>query len=190
MSQLPATIDPNRMGFNAFVYDSDTQDKTGQTRLGWSTFGGVQGDPYRWGRVVLTGAASPQVTTREPLLDFPALSSVESPQSIAQAVRTKVALSGLPQTPARRSAEIVKAVPRDGAVRAVIDSRGSGTVHLFAMYGDEIVGQRVENVAPGRSRIRISTPGNPAWRVLMAFESDLRGTASSLAVVPAELRTR
>ena len=37
------------MGLNIFVYDSDTQDKTGQTRIGWSTWGGVQGDPYRWG---------------------------------------------------------------------------------------------------------------------------------------------
>ena len=137
------------MGLNVFVYDSDTQDKTGQTRLGWSTFGGVQGDPYRWGRVVLEGDAPPAVATSEPRLDFPALSSLESPPSIAQALRTGVALSGLPQTPERVSAAVVRAVPRDGAVRAIVESRGSGTAYLFAMYGDEVVGRRVVEVGPG-----------------------------------------
>ena len=60
-AKIPATSLPGdgrpatHMGFNAFVYDSDTQDKTGQTRIGWSTWGGVQGDPYRWGRASLDG---------------------------------------------------------------------------------------------------------------------------------------
>ena len=49
MAQLPGAVDPQHLGLNVFVYDSDTQDKTGQTRIGWSTWGGVQGDPYRWG---------------------------------------------------------------------------------------------------------------------------------------------
>ena len=120
-SALPATVDPDRMGFNAFVYDSDTQDKTGQTRLGWSTYGGVQGDPYRWGRVVLEGEAPPEVPTSAPFLDFPGLKSVESPLSIAQAVRIDVPLSGLPE--AKRGAHLVKAVVlRGGAVRAVIQA--------------------------------------------------------------------
>lgn len=59
MSELPAAVDPQRMGLNIFIYDSDTQDKTGQTRLGWSTFGGVQGDPYRWGHAYLPGYTPP-----------------------------------------------------------------------------------------------------------------------------------
>ena len=189
-SVLPATVDPERMGFNAFVYDSDTQDRTGQTRLGWSTFGGVQGDPYRWGRVVLEGDAPPAVATSEPRLDFPALSSLESPPSIAQALRTGVALSGLPQTPERQAAEVIRVVPRDGAVRAVVQSRGSGTAYLFAMYGDEVVGRRVVAVGPGTTRVRIPTSGNPGWRVLMAFDSDVRGSASSAAVVPLARRSR
>ncbi len=188
MSALPDTIDPDEMGFNAFVYDSDTQDKTGQTRLGWSTFGGVQGDPYRWGQVVLNGAAPPAVPTSEPLLDFPALNSVESPPSIMQAIRTGVPLSGLPQTPRRVSAEVVEAVPVDHAVRATIRARGPGTAHLFAMYGAEVVGERDVHVERGTSIVRIPTRGNPGWRVLMAFDSDVRGTASSVAVVPAARR--
>lgn len=36
MSELPSAIDPARMGLNILPYDSDTQDKTGQTRIGWS----------------------------------------------------------------------------------------------------------------------------------------------------------
>jgi hypothetical protein len=47
---LPADLDPNQAAMNIFIYDSDTQDLTGQTRLGWSTFGGVQAEPFRWGR--------------------------------------------------------------------------------------------------------------------------------------------
>ena len=59
MSELPGAVDPEHMGLNVFVYDSDTQDKTGQTRLGWSTWGGVQGDPYRWGVTTLQGYQPP-----------------------------------------------------------------------------------------------------------------------------------
>ena len=58
-ADLPAAVGPERRGVNVFIYDSDTQDKTGQTRLGWSTWGGVQGDPYRWGRVRLDGYTPP-----------------------------------------------------------------------------------------------------------------------------------
>ena len=173
---LPATVDPDRMGFNAFVYDSDTQDKTGQTRLGWSTFGGVQGDPYRWGRVVLEGAAPPQVATSAPRLDFPALASVESPPSIRQAVRTGVPLSGLPE--ARNGATLVRAVPRDGGVRAVIDVEGPGTAHLFAMSRGEVVGQKVADLEQGRHRVRISTDGR-ARTVLLGYDAEGPGTESS-----------
>ena len=175
-SALPATVDPDRMGFNAFVYDSDTQDKTGQTRLGWSTFGGVQGDPYRWGRVVLEGAAPPQVPTSAPLLDFPGLKSVESPPSIAQAVRIDVPLSGLPE--AKRGAHLVKALARNGGVRAVIEAEGPGTAHLFAMAGSKVVGQRVTDLAEGRYRVRIPTDGR-ARRVLLGFDAEGPGTESS-----------
>lgn len=181
MSVLPATIDPERMTFNAFVYDSDTQDKTGQTRLGWSTWGGVQGDPYRWGRVTLSGSAPPVVPTSEPLLDFPALRSVESPQSIAQALRTSVPLSGLPAADAGAGRLVEARTTGDGVV-AVVRARQSGTAYLFAVRDDGavVVGRAVQDVGPGRHRITIPTSG-PLQRVLMAFESDVRGTAVSQA---------
>ncbi len=175
-SALPATVDPERMGFNAFVYDSDTQDKTGQTRIGWSTFGGVQGDPYRWGRVVLDGPAPDDVPTSVPFLDFPGLLSVESPQSIAQAVRIGVPLSGLPEAAA--GATLVRAVPRSGAVRVTVDVEGPGTAHLFAVRSGEVVGQRVTDLAPGRIRLRVPTDDR-GRRVLLGFDAKGPGTESS-----------
>nr|WP_231926187.1 PIG-L family deacetylase [Micromonospora echinofusca] len=42
---LPDAIDPARMGFNVLVYDSDTQDLSSQSRLGWSTFHRRTGRP-------------------------------------------------------------------------------------------------------------------------------------------------
>jgi hypothetical protein len=173
---LPATVDPDHLGFNAFVYDSDTQDKTGQTRLGWSTWGGVQGDPYRWGRVVLDGPAPAAVPTSAPLLDFPGLKSVESPQSIAQAVRIGVPLSGLPE--ATRGAQVVKAVPRKGAVRVTVDVEGPGTAHLFAVAGGKVVGSLVTDLGPGRVRLRVPTHAR-AHRVLLGYDAAGPGTESS-----------
>jgi hypothetical protein len=175
-SALPATVEPEQMGFNAFVYDSDTDDKTGQTRLGWSTFGGVQGDPYRWGRIVLDGAAPTPVPTRAPFLDFPGLTSVESPQSIAQAVRIGVPLSGLPE--AEAGATLVRAVHRGGVVRAVIDVEGPGTAHLFAVSRGEVVGDHVTDLGPGRVGVRIPVEER-ARRVLLGYDAEGPGTESS-----------
>ena len=59
LADLPSAVDPAHLGLNIFIYDSDTQDLTGQTRLGWSTYGGVQGDPYRWGHATLPGYTPP-----------------------------------------------------------------------------------------------------------------------------------
>ena len=175
-STLPSTVDPERMGFNAFVYDSDTQDKIGQTRLGWSTFGGVQGDPYRWGRVVLDGPAPAPIPTSAPFLDFPGLNSVESPQSIAQAVRIGVPLSGLPE--AVKGATLVRAVPRTGGVRVTVDVEGPGTAHLFAVSSGAVVGELETDLAPGRIRLRIPTEER-ARRVLLGYDAEGPGTESS-----------
>ncbi len=54
-SVLPDTIDPSRMGLNILVNDSDTQDLSSQTRVGWSTWSGVRADPWRWGNALLPG---------------------------------------------------------------------------------------------------------------------------------------
>src|SRR4029450_4207153 len=76
---LPWAIGPQHLGFNAFVYDSDTQDKAGQTRIGWSTFGGVQGDPYRWGVATTPGWTPPAVPTTHPVAPRERISCGDSP---------------------------------------------------------------------------------------------------------------
>ncbi|MCZ7416830.1 sugar-binding protein [Streptomyces sp. WMMC897] len=95
---LPSTADPKRLTVNVMAYDSDTQDKTGQTRLAWSPFGSAQADPYVWGRAELEGGDAPHVPTREPRIPTEAARSINSPASVAQSQRTGVPLAGGPRT--------------------------------------------------------------------------------------------
>ncbi len=125
---------------------------------------------------MLDGPAPEAVPTSAPLLDFPGLLSVESPPSIAQAVRIDVPLSGLPE--AEAGATLVRAVPRSGGVRVTVDVEGPGTAHLFAMAGGEVVGQLETDLAPGRIRLRIPTDDR-ARRVLLGFDAEGPGTESS-----------
>lgn len=181
LEDLPSTIDPERMGFNMFIYDSDTQDKTGQTRLGWSTFRGVQGDPYRWGQVTVDGDL-PQVETKAPNLTFPGLNSLDSPQSITQAVRTGVPLSGLPGAVPARSAKLMSATQVGRFIQAKIKVRGAGTAHLFAVSGGGTVrGKVVRRLQPGTRTVRIPVSGGSA-RVVLGYDA-ARGTTSSAKVV-------
>ncbi|WP_370614316.1 sugar-binding protein [Mumia qirimensis] len=186
LAALPATVDPERMGFNMFVYDSDTQDKAGQTRIGWSTWGGVQGDPYRWGRVELGGDAPPEVESTPPKLDFPALDSLESPQSIEQAVRSGVGLSGLPTLAPRSTARVVRATVRGSTAVVTVDVYRRGTAHLFAVTGADVqeVGSAEVSLRPGRQQVRIPLTGAPT-SVLLGFDPDggTAGTASSSTTV-------
>ncbi|MDO9381213.1 MAG: sugar-binding protein [Nocardioidaceae bacterium] len=177
-SALPATLDPEKAALNVFVYDSDTQDKTGQTRLGWSTWGGVQGDPYRWGRLRVGGDAPAAVRTREPDLDFEGLDSLDSPQSVAQAVRTGVALSGLRQARPARSARLVLARGRGRAVIARLDVRGAGVAHVSALDArGRVVAQTTRTLQPGTRRVRLTAPR--ATRVLVGYAARAGGTTST-----------
>src|SRR5699024_4240607 len=76
LADLPDGIDPTRIGFNVVVYDSDTQDQTGQSRIGWSTFPGVQADPYRWGVLELPELAMADEDPVEPRIPDSAARSV------------------------------------------------------------------------------------------------------------------
>ncbi|WP_438483925.1 sugar-binding protein [Streptomyces sp. S186] len=93
-SVLPAAVDPNRLTANVLVYDSDTKDKTGKSRLAWSPFGSAQADPYVWGPLRLPGYHSPVGRPTRPA-DIPleAARSKDSPASVAQARRTGVPLA-------------------------------------------------------------------------------------------------
>ncbi|UYM06755.1 sugar-binding protein [Solicola gregarius] len=182
-SALPSTVDPEHLGLNMFIYDSDTQDKTGQTRIGWSTWGGVQGDPYRWGIANLPDWTPPEVETQDPVIPLDALESLDSPQSIAQAARTGVALSGGPQARKATSATLVNAKRSGKAVVARVKVRGAGKAHLFAVDAD---GQAVASVRkalkPGVRTVRIPK-AKGAVRVVLGYDAKAGGTTSTAVKV-------
>jgi LmbE family N-acetylglucosaminyl deacetylase len=180
-TSLPSTVDPDHLGFNAFVYDSDTQDKTGQTRIGWSTWGGVQGDPYRWGIVRFPGWTPPDVPTSEPVIPSEALSSADSPQTIAQAVRNGVPIGGGPAADPASSAVLRSAVAGSDSVAATLRVGGPGEAHLFVVSGGEVLGSTVETVS-GSGRVAIDVPVSgdaDGARALLAYVADSGGTTSS-----------
>jgi hypothetical protein len=180
-SSLPSTVDPDHLGFNAFVYDSDTQDKTGQTRIGWSVWQGVQGDPYRWGVVELPGWTPPDVATSEPVIPSEALASADSPQTIAQSVRNGVPLGGGPAADPASSATLRSATGGSDSVAAALSVTGSGTAHLFVVSGSDVLGSTVEPVTDtGRVVVDLPvTASADGARVLLAYVADSGGTTST-----------
>jgi LmbE family N-acetylglucosaminyl deacetylase len=182
-AELPDTVDPEHLGVNVFVYDSDTQDKTGQTRIGWSTWGGVQGDPYRWGVVTTPGWAPPSVATKKPTIPDEALASVDSPLSIAQAVRTGVPLAGGPAADPRRSAVVREATQSGSTVIASLDVKGNGAASLFAVDADgNSVGKVKVDLTRGDRNVSLPVTGS-AVRIVMAYAADSGGTTSSAAPI-------
>jgi LmbE family N-acetylglucosaminyl deacetylase len=133
LTALPGAVDPDRMGLDLLVYDSDTADRTGQTRIGWSTWAGVQGDPYRWGRVSLPGyPAAGGSAPPPPMVPREALASSASPASIEQAVRLHLPLSGEPATARQDSGWLTTARPVAGSgVEVTLTSTGAGTATVF-----------------------------------------------------------
>ncbi|MGK5555468.1 sugar-binding protein [Actinomadura kijaniata] len=172
---LPGTVDPARMGLNLFVYDSDTQDRTGQTRIGWSTWGGVQGDPYRWGLAALPGLTPPQVATTPPVLPSEAARSVASPQSVIQAAATGVPLAGGPAARARLAGR-----PRvaGGSTTFRIRTSGPGQIHAHVWDGKVLGSVRVPATGAG---VRTVTVPGARGTLAVAFESRTGGTASLTA---------
>ncbi|RFU36452.1 hypothetical protein DZF91_38130 [Actinomadura logoneensis] len=179
---LPTAVDPARMGLNIFVYDSDTQDKTGQTRIGWSTWGGVQGDPYRWAVTSLPGYTPPSglpTTPPPPVMPTDAATSVNSPESILQAVRTGVPLAATSAAPASDTARIVgRPKVSGGSVTFELLATGPGTAYVHVWDG-KVLGTRKVDI--GRAGARsVTVPGASGW-LTVAFESRKGGTASSAA---------
>ncbi|GAA2935821.1 hypothetical protein GCM10020221_34510 [Streptomyces thioluteus] len=82
---LPATADPERLTANILVYDSDTQDRTGKSRLAWASYTGAQADPYVWGTVRLPGYVPPSGRPpRSATLPLDAARSADSRASVEQ----------------------------------------------------------------------------------------------------------
>ncbi|MEV5240413.1 PIG-L family deacetylase [Streptomyces cinnamoneus] len=100
LAALPAPVDPDRLSANVLLYDSDTEDKTGHSRLAWSPFGGAQADPYVWGGLRLPGYVPPPGRpTHPPVLPLEAARSERSEASRKQSDRTGVPLGCGPRRP-------------------------------------------------------------------------------------------
>ncbi|MFC5183857.1 sugar-binding protein [Actinomadura harenae] len=179
---LPTAVDPARMGMNIFVYDSDTQDKTGQTRIGWSTWGGVQGDPYRWALTSLPGYTPPAglpTTPPAPVMPTDAATSATSPESILQSVRTGLPLAATAAAPASDTARIVgKPKVSGGSVTFKLQATGPGTAHVLVWDG-KVLGSKKVDIA--RAGVQTVTVPGATGSLTVAFEAAKGGTASSAA---------
>lgn len=172
-AELPASVDPERMGLNIFIYDSDTQDKTGQTRLGWSTWGGVQGDPYRWGHAVLSEYEAIGG------IGFEAARSVMSPQSILQSLEDGIPLAG-----GRDAGDVLhftsEPLVRDGNVIVELQADVAGTAHLFLWKDDETIAYETAELTPGQTkRLELAPKGvSPAESIILAAFETADGAAT------------
>lgn len=179
---LPDAVDPARMGLNVLVYDSDTQDKTGQTRIGWSTFNGVQADPFRWSIATLPGLADAGSNPVAPTMPDTAALSVDSPQSIAQSAEDGVGLGGGRELPAR-TASIQSAEEDDGVVQLRLRTRESGRANVFLWDGERVAGSVSVEVGSGRTTVDVPVTGeSDDLTALVAFITDDGTLALSEAV--------
>jgi hypothetical protein len=174
---LPAPMDPEQGALNIFIYDSDTQDKTGQTRLGWSTWNGVQGDPYRWGALSLQGFPPAQVDVlEEPIIPLDVAQSVNSPQSIAQSAADGVPLAGKAPVPDGEGIFVASdATATESGVSLNLESGSAGTAHLYVVGTDGVVARdQTFALTPGASLdLTVPTLGNLAGgTVLLSFSSE------------------
>jgi hypothetical protein len=156
LEYLPAAVDPDNLALNIFIYDSDTQDLTGQTRLGWSTWGGVQGDPYRWGHADLAGYTPPAdrpTEPAEPIMPLDVARSVTSPQSIYQSAGDGVPLAGGPPAgPGLAVTFGAEPALNDDDLSFELIATGDGTAHVFlwdAATGTLLAEQEVALAAGG-----------------------------------------
>lgn len=175
---LPAPIDPANMAMNIFIYDSDTDDLTGQTRLGWSTWGGVQGDPYRWGHVHLVDfTLSDGGEVQPPQMPLEAAQSVDSPQSIVQSAGDGVPLAGNPAVPEGSEVTIADGpAVADGTLTATLQAgEASGRVHAFAIGPDGAIGDQEVEIAAGETAdlsIDIGDADSASVILAYSFETD------------------
>lgn len=189
---LPADIDPNNAALNIFIYDSDTEDLTGQTRLGWSTWNGVQGDPYRWGQITLEGFegadASPVADSAtpvaegegaaqldEPIMPLDVAQSTQSPLSIAQSAADGVPLAGRTPVPDGLGLNFLREPTLAGTnLMVAFEAASNGTLNYFLVQDDgAIVDQGQDEIFIGKKEITIGGLNitGPAT-LLISFETE------------------
>ncbi|WP_229402552.1 sugar-binding protein [Micromonospora okii] len=179
-SVLPDAVDPAHMGLNILVYDSDTQDLTSQSRLGWSTFTGVRADPYRYGLATLPGYTPAPQQPSAPVFPDTAARSVHSPQTIAQSAVDGVAPAAVSRLPEKALRLTDQRRVADG-VRVTLRADRAGTAYLYAWDGNAALGERKVELKANQSVTVVvpATSGKPT-DLLAAFESNGSALASSL----------
>lgn len=188
-ADLPADIDPDKATMNIFIYDSDTQDLTGQTRLGWSTWGGVQGDPYRWGKTIFAGYTPPadaRTVPAAPKMPLDAAHSADSPQSILQSAEDGVGLAGQASVPDGQGITVSGAPAIDGDTVTLSVATGSaGTVTLFDWQDGTFDANQATalDVTPGGDNsVKVPRVGDgTSGQILISFVSE-DGDVQALAV--------
>lgn len=148
MADLPAAVDPAHLGLNITPYDNDNTAAAGtttlrhidmSTRLGWSAFGSVQSDPYRWGQAIVPGYTPPAgrpVTAPPPNVSNPNLNGATSPQTIWQSARNGVPISGRVPAPADHRIRISSPALTSTSATFDITASGPGTARVFLWTGD------------------------------------------------------
>ncbi len=149
MADLPAAVDPDRMGLNITPYDNDDNTAgTGSTvlrhtdqstRLAWSTFGSVQSDPYRWGHATLPGYTPPAGRSTEapdPNVSNPNLNGALSPETIAQSARDGVPISGRVPAPPNGRITAAKSRLEADSVELDLTANGQGRAQVFVWSGN------------------------------------------------------
>ncbi|WFE57396.1 sugar-binding protein [Micromonospora sp. WMMD712] len=177
---LPDAVDPERMGFNVLVYDSDTQDLSSQSRLGWSTFTGVRADPYRYGLATLPGYTPAARQPSAPVFPDTAARSVHSPQTIAQSAVDGVAPAAVARLP-EKALRLTDQRRVPGGVKVTLRADRSGTAYLYAWDGSAALGDRTVELKANRS-VTVVVPvasGRPT-ALLVAYESHGAALARSL----------
>jgi len=169
-SVLPDTVDPSRMALNILVNDSDTQDLTAQTRVGWSTWSGVRADPWRWGIATLPGLAAQPSAPKAPIMPDTAAKSVDSPQTILQSASDGVAPGGYAALPGN-TVKIKKVTRTSSQVSVELQVKQSGTARVFIWDGERIVAQTRADLSKKHTLVLpLSGPLPAGSSVLVSYE--------------------
>ncbi|BCJ66576.1 sugar-binding protein [Polymorphospora rubra] len=181
-SVLPDAIDPARMGMNILVNDSDTQDLTAQTRVGWSTWSGVRADPWRWGVATLDGLANQPSAPKAPIMPDTAAMSVNSPQTILQSSSDKVAPGGWPALP-KNTITVPKLFASDDAVTLRLRAKAAGTANVYVWDGNKVLAQKTVEVTGNNLDLvlPLTAPLPAGSTLLVSYERD--GATTGVAYV-------
>ena len=172
-SVLPDNVDPAKMGLNILVNDSDTQDLSTQSRIGWSTFSGVRADPYRWGVATLPGLPGLASAPQAPIMPDTAARSVNSPQTILQSAADGVAPGGWTELDAK-TLRIEKVTKRTGSVDVELKSKAAGTARIFIWDGSQVLASDVVTLgrnAKATVRLTLGAALPAGATLLVSYES-------------------